>query len=329
MKTRKTEITEMAIDMPIAELLKYKGTNPCPADFDEFWNRELKTLDGIDARAELVPSDFKCAVADCFDLYFTSVKGARIHAKLLKPKNISGRVPAVYRFHGLSGASRPWHALLHFVCEGYCVVNLDCRGQGGFSEDTGSTKWTTYTTPYVRGLDGEPENMYYHDVFLDMVMMNRIVCGLDFVDGERVAVVGESQGGGLSIVCAGLCPNVRVACIKFPYLSDFKRVWQMNLAHGAYEGLDYYFRYYDPLHLREDEIFEKLGYIDAQNFAHRIKAKVIMGSGLSDTCCPPSTHFAVYNKIETEKKYYAYPEFGHEELADFDDIAFMYLNENI
>jgi len=111
----------------------------------------------------------------------------------------------------------------------------------------------------------------------------------------------------------------------YPYLSDYKRVWDMDLDRGAYEGLRYYFRNFDPTHAREDEIFEKLGYIDIQFLAPRIRAKVLMQTGLLDTTCPPSTQFAAYNKITSEKDVIVYPDYGHEGIKGADDATFSFL----
>ena len=61
---------------------------------------------------------------------------------------------------------------------------------------------------------------------------------------------------------------------------------------------------------REDEIFTKLGYIDIQHLASRIKGRVLWGIGLMDEICPPSTQFAAYNKISAPKDMLIYPDFG-------------------
>ena len=37
---------------------------------------------------------------------------------------------------------------------------------------------------------------------------------------------------------------------------------------------------FDPLHEKEEEIFYKLGYVDVQNLSPRIKARVLMATGL-------------------------------------------------
>ena len=67
------------VDMPLDELREYMGINPCPADFDQFWETGLAEMRSVDPQVELVQSDFKTDFADCFDLYFTGVRSARIH----------------------------------------------------------------------------------------------------------------------------------------------------------------------------------------------------------------------------------------------------------
>ena len=317
------------VDMPIEKLKAYQGINPRPADFDEFWDRSLTELEAIDPQADFKPYDYPSAIADFFDLTFTSTKGARIYAKFARPKNVTGKVPAVLLFHGLSGCSQEWNSLLNYVSEGYVVASLDCRGQGGLSVDVGGAIGTTYSTPFTRGLDDEPEELLCRDLFLDTAMLARIVMALDYVDETRVAATGGSQGGALTVACAALVPEIKLCAPIYPYLSDYKRVWEMDLDHGAYEGLKYYFRQFDPRHEREEEIFTKLGYIDIQFLAPRIRAKVLMATGLRDTVCPPSTQFAAFNKITSEKEVVIYPEYGHEGLKGHNDIIFRFFVENL
>ena len=116
--------------------------------------------------------------------------------------------------------------------------------------------------------------------FLDTAQLAKIVMGMDEVDPERVGVTGGSQGGGLTLACAALVPEIKLAASVFPFLSDYKRVWEMDLATGAYEEIKTFFRMFDPLHQREDEIFTRLGYIDIQHLASRIQAKVMMAVAL-------------------------------------------------
>ena len=147
------------------------------------------------------------------------------------------------------------------------------------------------------------------------------------VDETRVSARGGSQGGGLTLACAALTPNLYRAAPTFPFLCDYKRVWEMDLAVNAYQELKDYFRHYDPLHEHEEKIFTMLGYIDNQHLAHRIKAEVYWQIGLMDNICPPSSQFAAYNKITAPKEVVIFPDFGHEYLPGADEQTMLFMLE--
>jgi cephalosporin-C deacetylase len=174
-------------------------------------------------------------------------------------------------------------------------------------------------------LCGSPEKLLYRQIFLDAAQLAGIVMEMPDVDVQRVGVMGASQGGALTVACAALEPRIKRAAPLYPFLSDYKRVWEMDQAKEAYMELKDYFRLFDPMHMREATIFETLGYIDIQFLVVRIQAEVLWGIGLSDTICPPSTQFAVYNKIASPKTMVMYPDFGHEWIPGFQDQIFQFL----
>ena len=88
----------LSFDMPLEKLQTYTGSNPKPTDFDSFWDNKLNDLDNIDPQIEIIPSKFQSSFAECFDLYFTGTKNARIHAKLLHPKKRITPTPVIM-FH--------------------------------------------------------------------------------------------------------------------------------------------------------------------------------------------------------------------------------------
>jgi len=279
----------------------------------------------LDPRVELEPYPLKTHHAECFHLWFTGVGGARVHAKYLRPKNAPEPHPAVLLFHGYSGNSGDWADKLAYVSQGYSVAALDVRGQGGLSEDPGGVKGNTLRGHIIRGLDDAPEKLFFRQVYLDCAQLARIVMSMPEVDAKRVGATGGSQGGGLTLACAALEPGIKRAAPVFPFLCDYKRVWEMDLAVAAYEELKTYFRLFDPLHEREEAVFTRLGYIDNQHLAHRIRAEVMMFVGLMDTVCPPSTQFAAYNKIEAPKSVVIYPDYGHEGLPGANDRVFDFM----
>ena len=316
----------MLVDLPLEELKTYQGLNPKPGDFDAFWDDSIAERQALDPELELVPSDFRTPFAECFDMYFTGVGGSRVHAKLLRPTGIPEPHPAVLMFHGYSGSCGEWCDKLSYAGMGYTVAALDCRGQGGKSEDRGGVVGPTLRGHIVRGLDGPPENLLFRQIFLDTAQMAKLVMDMPEVDETRVGATGGSQGGGLTIACVSLEPRVKLAAPTFPFLTDYRRVWEMDLAVDAYAELKDYFRLFDPMHEREDEIFTQLGYIDVQHLAPRIRAEVYMGVGLMDTICPPSSQFAAYNKMTCEKSLAIYPDFGHEGLTGHNDRIFQFLS---
>jgi cephalosporin-C deacetylase len=314
-------------DMPFEELESYQGTNPRPDDFDSFWDTGLAEMQAIDPQVELVPADFQSSFADCFHMYYTGTKGARVHAKLLRPKQLTENHPGLLMFHGYSGNAGNWMDKLPYVAQGFWVAALDCRGQGGLSEDVGGHAGTTRMGHIIRGLDGPPDNMLFRDVFLDTALLAQIMMNFPEVDGDRVGATGGSQGGGLTLACSALEPRIKRSAPIFPFLSDYKRVWQIDQAKDAYAELKAYFRNHDPMHKREQEIFTQLGYIDVQHLASRIQSEVLMAVGLMDTICPPSTQFAAYNKITSEKSLAIYPDFGHDFLPGHFDSIFQFMSE--
>ncbi|MDD5679290.1 MAG: acetylxylan esterase [Kiritimatiellae bacterium] len=313
------------IDMPLTKLKRYRGRTPKPVDFEHYWDRALKEMRAVDPQVDLVKSDFQTAAAECFDLYFTGVRKARIHAKYIRPRHCTRPHPAVLQFHGYAGNTGDWCDKMNYTALGFSVAALDCRGQGGQSEDTGGIKGTTFNGHIIRGLDDGPDHLLFRHIFLDTAQLARIVMGFPEVDARRVGAMGGSQGGGLTLACVALEPRIRRAAPMFPFLSDYRRTWEMDLAKDAYEELKTYFRQFDPRHEREAEIFRRLGYIDVQHLAPRIRAHVLMGTGLMDAICPPSTQFAAYNKIRSPKAMVLYPDFGHEGLPGFHDRAFQFM----
>lgn len=312
------------MDMPLDQLREYRGTNPCPQDFDQYWQNALAELAAIEPRPERKPAALVFPGARCYNLYFTGTGGARVHAKLLAPVNATAPCPAVLQFHGYSGNAGDWSDKLAYVHAGFVVAAMDCRGQGGASPDTGSVAGNTLHGHFIRGLDDAPDKMLYRQIFLDTVALAQLVMEMEEVDESRVMTMGISQGGALSLACAALEPRVFRSAALHPFLSDYQRVWQTGLTEFAYKELVEYFRLFDPLHQREEEVFTRLGYIDVHHLARRIKASVLMGLTLADPVCPPSSQFAAYNNLPGNRQALVYPDYGHELPPGYMDAVMQF-----
>lgn len=157
------------------------------------------------------------------------------------------------------------------------------------------------------------------------MLWTRVLLALEGLDRERLSVYGEGQGGGLAIAAAALYPVFEKCAAHYPLLCDYKRVWDKDFDQNAYAGLRFFFRWHDPLHEREREVFGKLAYVDAVNFAPLVRAKVLMSTGLQDTVSPPSAQFALFNALTGENRHLVYPKHGHELNNFFENELLRFL----
>lgn len=104
------------------------------------------------------------------------------------------------------------------------VFAMDVRGQEGESTDPGGAPGNTLPGPVVRGIEGEPHDLFYRQIFLDTAALVRIAAGMREIDSRRLGAFGAGQGGGLTPACAALVPRIRCTRAVYPFLTDYRRV---------------------------------------------------------------------------------------------------------
>jgi len=300
----------------------YLGSQRRPVDFDDFWERGFQEVRELGTTYQLVPHDLSSRIAEGFHLYFTGVQGARIHCQLIRPKHLNKKHPVLFQFHGYHSDAGDWSDKIALAAEGFWVVAMDVRGQGGLSEDVGMATASSLKGHIIRGVEGGPDSLFYRSVFLDIYQLTRIMIDIPGVDKNQLYSYGASQGGALALVSAAVAREIKETFVCYPFLSDYREAYRLNIENSAYEEIAYWFRFNDPLHQNEDSFFKTLDYIDLQYFAPWIQGKVHWAIGLADTVCPPKTQFAVYNNLTAAKRkeMFFYPEYGHEYLPKFGDI---------
>lgn len=306
--------------MKMKDLENYSGSGIKPADFDAFWEDGLREMESLPLDYILDPVDIPSQVANFYHLTFKGVGGATIHCQLITPKETAGRnFKGLLQFHGYHTDSGDFQDKIGWAAEGFVVLAMDARGQGGLSEDRTQTSGGVMKGLIIRGMEEGKNNLYFRQVFLDTAHAARILKSMDFVNENRIYAQGASQGGGLTIACAGLVPDLYRIYVSYPFLSDYRKAYSLGAQTSAFEEIPYWFQFRDPLHKREKKIFDTLEYIDIQHFAPRIKAEVCWAVGMQDTIVPPITQMATYNNITTKKNLIILPEYGHEYLPKVSD----------
>lgn len=306
------------IDMPIEELKKYMGCSPKAEKFDEFWDEKVKSIKNEKISYRMSLAELQIEGVLCYDLYFLSEDGAEIYCKYARPKE-EGKYPTFFNFHGYHCDSGEWFDKIALAKLGYNIFAMDSRGQGGKSQDNLQTKGSTLPGHIVKGVEEGPNNLLFTKIFCDTVYLVELAKYLGNVDERKMYTFGASQGGALSIACGALNKEIAKVFACYPFLCDYKRVFDMPSLMGAYGEINQYFKFSDPLHKKEKEFFDTLSYIDLQNFAENMECELTMFTGLMDNICAPSSQFAFYNKFKGEKEVIIYPQHGHEWMPFFMD----------
>lgn len=314
----------MLDNMSVEEMAQYLGCDEAPVDFALFWENELSKLSEWEPVYELKEMAVVLAFAVCYELRFISLDGSSIYSKVILPKKLKP-TSVMLRFHGYQGRSADWSEAFKYVAEGVAVVMMDVRGQAGKSEDFSQVKGNTVKGHIVRGMLEGPSHLFYRQVYLDIGLLGKIIGQLPQTKGCPLISFGESQGGALALIAGAILPEVKRVFAIYPFLSDFRRVLALKYEAEAYDDLYRHFKFTDPFHRQAEQVFETLGYIDVKNFASLIKGDVTMICGLLDDVCPPSTQFAIYNRLTAVKEMLIMPEYGHEALnVDCQDLLFSW-----
>jgi len=246
-----------------------------------------------------------------------------IHGLYIVPEQglNGGKLPCVVIYQGYTGDKGLPERYAAWLLLGYAVFAVDARGQGG---ETGNllTSEEGFAKGWVSQGITTIERSYYQAITMDAVRAVDAAALQDEVDETRIAVVGASQGGGLSLLAAALNSKVRAVVADIPNMChmDFGL---MNSTSSLTEIAQYIKRYPERL----NAVLSTLAHFDLLNLAERIKAPVLMSAGWKDTVCMPETIYAVYNRIRSLKQLNDYPFSGHEVSEYQNREAILFLQE--
>ena len=311
----------MYTDLPADQLESYTSSQTKPEDFAGFWTETLEQARAhpLDLKVTIEPTVLESI--DVYDVQFAGFNGEPVRAWLRVPHGAAGPLACVVEFVGYGGGRGEAHENLLWAGAGFAHLHMDTRGQGASWSRGGTPDGAGSAGPQVPGVMTrgilDPQTYYYRRLITDAVRAVQAARELTVVDPERVAVTGISQGGGVTLAVAGLCPDVRAAVMRVPFLSDFPRALQITDAYPYREVCDFL-----AIHRTEAaRAQDTLRYFDGVNFAAQSKVPAMFTAGLMDTTTPPSTVYAAYNAYAGPKQITAWPFNGHEGGGSEDDVA--------
>ncbi len=303
-------------DLPYDQLELYRPPRHEADDFDVFWQETLAEAGRFPLQAVFEPLDIGLRTVETFDVTFNGYAGQPIKGWLLLPVQRSEPLPCVVQYIGYGGGRGFPMDWLAWSAAGYANLVMDTRGQG--------SAWRQGDTPdlepdgssphhpgfMTRGIL-KPQTYYYRRLITDAVRAVEAACAHPAVDGQRIAVTGASQGGGLTLAVAGLSSRVAVCMPDVPFLCYYRRASTITDEMPYQEIARYCLVHRDKV----ETVFQTLSYFDGVNFAARARVPALFSVGLMDEICPPSTVFAAYNHYAGPRKIVTY-EFNHHEGGD-------------
>ncbi|MBU8785965.1 MULTISPECIES: acetylxylan esterase [Bacillus] len=312
-------------DLPLEQLYQYKPEKTALDDFQEFWEESLGELAKEKAEPQLERYDYPADGVNVYWLTYRSIGGAHIKGWYAVPGR-KGPHPAIVKYHGYNASyDGDIHDIVNWALHGYAAFGMLVRGQNG-SEDTSGSPHGHVPGWMTKGIL-DPKTYYYRYVYLDAVRALEVVKGFAEVDEKRIGVIGASQGGGLAIAVSALSDIPAAAVSEYPYLSNFQRAIDTAIDQ-PYLEINSFFKRNGSADI-ERKAMNTLSYFDIMNLAESVKAPVLMSIGLVDTITPPSTVFAAYNHLNTEKELKVYRYFGHEFIPAFQTEKLAFLRKHL
>lgn len=269
-----------------------------PADFDAFWDNELKLLRAqpLEVIKKIpVPANKLPEGIIAFDVHVKRgdvvVSGYVAMPAGSKAKSI----PARLTFNGASKVSASIASAASAARTSKAIaMNINFHGlENSFNKADEIISANRKKVAFYQFLKANDKQAYaMRKIFLRTVVAADYVMSLPEYNGN-LGVSGGSLGGCQSIVCAALVPEVKYCVATASAMCDHQGAkaghlpgWPKLLARD-----------------RTPKGAEAVSpYFDMVNFASRIKCPVIMAVGFIDTTCSPASTYAAYNSLTTANR---------------------------
>ncbi len=268
---------------------KLKPVVPRPADFDQFWDGKIAELKKVPMNPVTTPDESNRPEVAYSTVKMDHVNGTHVYGQVAKPVK-AGKYPALLV---LQWASPPYPldkswATGH-AAGGWLVLNIQPHNV----PVSGPPELFSGVPDEIKNYGAIGQRDRDKNYFVEMYL--RGYRAVDFLvqhhewNGQTIVVTGGSMGGQQSFAVAGLHPRVTHMMANEPAGCDLN-----GPNYGRQNSYPFY-PHNDP------QAMATAGYIDAVNFAPRIKATSLVSMGFIDTITAPAGIWTAYNLIPGPK----------------------------
>lgn len=281
-----------------------------PEDFEAFWEAGRKARDAVPADPRLEPlPELSDARQESFRFSLATLGGERLHGFLSVPRGREPPFPALLTIPS-AGIGKPRVPESGWAVQGALSLTLgvhaldpDLPAEQRQAAVEGLRNYTHAGAP-------DRERYYYRKAILGLDRALDYLATRPDHDARHLAVTGSSQGGGLSLVLAGLNGQVTAAAANVPALCDHAGHLQ-----GRSPGWPGLVRRMSAA--QQADTLAMARYYDAALFARRIRCPVLVGVGFIDGTCAPGSVYAAFNGIAAPKRILAGLQTGHGTPPDY------------
>jgi cephalosporin-C deacetylase-like acetyl esterase len=274
-----------------------------PRDFDAFWKRKVAELKAVPENPVLTPGESGKPDVDYATIRMDHVNGTNVHGQIARPRK-PGKYPAMLILQWASPPYRLWSPwVTDRAAEGWIALNIQPHNVLPTEPQSYYNSLPNELKNYHTIGQQDREKNYFVEMYLRGYRAADYLSRLPDWDGKTLLVMGTSMGGQQSFAVAGLHPKVTHMIVNVPAGAD------LNAAlHGRQAG-------YPFLPSNDPKSMETARYIDAINFAPRIRATSLVGMGFVDTISPPAGIWTAYNLIRGPKEAAAMVDSPHNNFA--------------
>ncbi len=266
-----------------ADIMDIEQGLPEPEDFDEFWVKTVKEIDGYSCEAyEKVQVESDNPNFYLYDVKIAAPGKTPASGYLSVPKNAKlGETPCrlVTQGYGHDSAVKSFventitlslnqHGVLNGQPQEY-YDNLRDNELSGFGFNAEENK--------------SPETCYFKNMIQRAFQGAKFLQSMPEYDKKGLLLDAYSMGAMQAVSVAAHLDGISQLKIHIPWLCDLGgitkgrlRGWRPDISHGIL-------------------------YYDTVNQAKRVKCPVIIDCGLGDYICPPSTEVVLYKNFNTPK----------------------------
>ncbi len=273
-----------------------KMSRDMPEGFENYWEEQKKILAAIPMNAEMKPVGYESQNVEVFDIKANSYKGF-LTGYYARPKGAKVKsCPAIILPHGAGVRSSSMHNAISYASEGFIALDYNAHGiPNGMPDDYYKNLAKTTLKGYMSFGADNREKSFYRELYLRTLRALEFLMAQPEWDGKILIASGGSQGGCQAIVAGGLCDKLSMVVAMVPGMCDHTGLLANRVAGGPQ------IIKFDKFGNYNKDMLRALPYFDVANFAALLKCKSILTLGLRDNICPPSSVYAAYSNIKSEK----------------------------